>query len=205
MILPRRKFIKGAGAALVIAAPAIILPKVARALIGSPGPLPQVCFPNLSSWTPTNALNGADSGNNGFSFRNESTNITISGSRVRVTFTSASNSTWVTSHCSIAKCNSATPPNSDLTPIELLFSGASGFSIAQATSITSDPLNFPINVGDNLIVVMDTTTGNEEFSTTNTNSNNWTKAATTSYNQATVSGFSNSANLDRGVAQIFVC
>ncbi|MGP0093122.1 MAG: hypothetical protein ACLPKB_24755 [Xanthobacteraceae bacterium] len=149
-------------------------------------------------WQPSSALSLQGGATSGYSFRNEHTSLQGGGDYVRVTFQAGATSGFGASNCSIAKCNSATFPNSDATPVTLLFSGAAGFSIGQNTSITSDWLPFRMVSTDKLVTVIDTNSGADAENNI-TNGNGDYKASSTTYNQATVSGFTVGNNYCRSV------
>jgi hypothetical protein len=144
-----------------------------------------------STWTPSAALNVDGAGFQGFSVRQETLAITTGGSRLRVSFVAGVSAGTTTLHCSIAKCNSATPPNVDAPPIELLFGGQKGFVLGPSQSITSDFVNLATTAGDNLMVIMDVdgVTSNLRSNVAVSNAEAWTKTATQSYNQQNVAGF----------------
>ena len=145
--------------------------------------------------TPTTvystSLGTNNSGNAGYSFR-KAIAPSAGGSQVRVTFMAASSgANFKTDHCAIAVKGSATLPSTQAAPTELLFSGAAGFNIAPGNTIVSDWLTFPFSVSDILVVVMDfAASGGGDTSYNGSGSNStYYKAATASYNTASVSGF----------------
>jgi hypothetical protein len=155
-----------------------------------PPPPPPPPPGTYTTWAPSVPLSINDSSGAGSSYRQVCSSISVGGSHIRVTFKASSAGGWGgTAHASIAKANAATPPNSDSTPVELLFSGASGFSaLAPGAEVVSDWLPFSTVSGDRLMVVMDVATGSEQYSTGNSNGTGWYKISGGTYNQATVSG-----------------
>lgn len=147
----------------------------------------------------TDSLGDLDQGDaSGASFR---TLISLTQScpgKVRVTFKAGNGTTWACSHCSIGV--SAGSGNTVATPVELLFSGVSGFSIAAGQTIVSDYATLPWTNGQSVVVVTDTSSGGPRLSLSQ---NVYQKGSSTSYNQATVVGYSNFAH-NCGIAKIEV-
>lgn len=159
-------------------------------------------------WTPSAVLNTDDTNDGSISFRVNCKTISSGAAQVRVTFRPNSAASFQVDHASIAKVNSATAPNCDATPVELLFSGVSGFTASAGVDVVSDWLTFSTSTSDNLMVVMDvhSTNGNPKarLDGTETNCDSYHKAASTSFNLATVSGFTAHAGFDWAIALIEV-
>lgn len=126
------------------------------------------------------ALNGDDA-NDSSSFRVRSVIAADSTGTVTVTLTPGTVGSWTIGHASICKWDGVSAPTNDsynctTAPLELKFSGASGFS-GVTTAITSDALvhsgSFSLNTGDTAIVIYDNTTGS-----TATSSQRFNNAAT---------------------------
>lgn len=103
------------------------------------------------------ALNSNNGGNGGLSFRDFVT-VTSGGlGQVRVTFQAGSSGLGLQAdHASIALQGNGTPPNVQLTPTELLFSGVSGFNLPGANqTIVSDWLTFAFAITDTLAITFD--------------------------------------------------
>lgn len=144
-----------------------------------------------TSWSVT--LNSDDDVNrSNASFRTyiPASVISTSGTQVRVTFVAAIGFAFALDHASIALCSSGA--DAAETPTELLFSGASGFSIAAGQTITSDWTTFTLTESSGYLVISD-------LSSASTNRprrrayggtyQTYYKASTDSYNVADVSGF----------------
>lgn len=107
--------------------------------------------------------------------------------RIRVTFKAIATgpTSSDTNHCSVGVWNGA---NTDCTatPVELLFGGASGFSILSGTQITSDWVDLPVVVGDKLVVILDLGgLGTMQYDTSSGSGANYANAPAASYNAAT--------------------
>lgn len=152
----------------------------------------------------TVALGSDNSGDNGFTYRQETPVALVpAGRRVRVTFQASSVAAFVTDHCSIGI--SAGSGATVGTPTELFFGGKPGFSLAAGGSITSDWVNFgQFGISDKLLVIMDINSGAGNGNAralvgSATGSTFYFKAATASYNSATVASLSTNANEADGV------
>lgn len=104
-------------------------------------------------------LDAASTGNNGLSFRGVSSGITAGGTQVRVTFKAPSSGGVSAGHASIGKRTSAY--NTVTTPVELKFSGVSGFSIAAGGSLTSDWADLTTATNDVLVTIIDSTSSTQ--------------------------------------------
>lgn len=135
-------------------------------------------------------------GNENFSFRNLATGLSAGGNQVRVTFEAPSSGSCKVDRASIGV--RASNADTTATPVELLFSGVSGFTISSGGILVSDWANLLFSGSDTLVVVVDisSTNGNLRVRSSGGDSD-YEKAATASYNQATVSGFSLVANRTR--------
>lgn len=152
-------------------------------------------------FTPPGAIiNGGT--NTGESYRNIVT-VTGGGSNIRVTYQAAlAGSPLTSAHISVGV--NTTNADTVLTPVELKFGGASGFVIPLGSTLTSDITPFVWTVANKLVVVEDTISGNDAQIAA-TGMSFYFKAATSSYNQATVTGFGNVANFLLGVVKIESC
>ena len=124
--------------------------------------------------------------------------------QVRATFKNAGLNTLIVDHASIALLGSATAPNTQNIPTELLFGGVSGFTITSGTSLTSDWLNFSFLSSDELCVILDIHAQSSFLRQAASQTGfvqEYFKAASASYNLATVTGYSNDAT-DRGILSI---
>lgn len=147
----------------------------------------------------------------GHAFRIVIAGAAFSGSglgQLRFTFQSGNNIGLFVNNCSVALVGTATAPNCQLTPTEILFSGASGFSITGSSptaSAPSDWLTFAFNnATDTLLIDLDISGATQGIQIANVgaNFNSWDKSAAADYNNATVSGYSNFASFDFGVLLI---
>lgn len=169
---------------IVLPQPRIVFSVIGRALgfMGG-GPPPVTVY--------SDALSSNNAGNSGYSFR-KAISPSAGGAEVRVTFKAASSgANFKTDHCSIALKGSATLPDTQAAPTELLFSGVAGFNIAPGNTIVSDWLSLSFTGSDILVVVMDfAASGGGDCAYNSSGSNStYYKAATASYNQATVAAF----------------
>jgi hypothetical protein len=158
---------------------------------------------NTTIWMdPANGI-GLNSGNNGISERSligtgfaNGVALTAGNNggakQIRVTFEAAiAAGNWQVDHAAIGIW-AGTGANTTNTPVELTFSGAHGFNIAQGATITSDWVTVPPFTTSNVLVVItdqnasNGTAGYTEFNLANS-SNNYATGA--SYNQAVVSGY----------------
>lgn len=152
----------------------------------------------------TQALTSNNSGDEGFTYRVEVAVTAPGGRRLRVTFAASTAGTFICDHCSIGI--SAGSGATIGIPTELFFGGKPGFSLASSGTITSDWLNFgPISASDSLVVIMDLTSGGSGGNARFVSGGGTTfyKAATASYNLATVSSLSFVIDVD-GVFSIEV-
>jgi hypothetical protein len=152
----------------------------------------------------TQALNADDSGDATDSFRQLVSPLTgASQGQVRVTFLSSTSAVYDTNNCSIGIAT-VSPPNTVAIPVELLFSGAHGFTLPANSSITSDWANFNCLSTDKLIIVMDIgSNGNPRFNSVLTAAvNSYFVTGASSYNLATVSGFNSQASFLTSVTLI---
>lgn len=167
-------------------------------------------------FTPSaGALNGDDANSN-LSFRIICMASVDSLGKLKVTFASSTVAPLGVSHASIAKwANSGDNADATTTPVELKFSGASGFLITAGGTITSDACDhssaFGIAAGDGILVIYDVSAtpgqGGERFRGSMTNCTTWFGASEQfSWNVQTVSstemGFTKVANKDYAIAQI---
>ena len=148
----------------------------------------------------TNALPTGNSSSDGYSLRNICP-VTASGKdQARVVFYSGTSApTLVAAHCSIGIWDgTSNVPNTVSTPVELLFGGGHGFSLATGLIKTSDWVNLTgfTNAND-LVVIIDVTSGNYGADTGATGTTGCFKAASSTYNSASGAGFTASANTCR--------
>ena len=137
-------------------------------------------------------LNTNDSGDGGYSFRTRVTTEAGSGGQVRVRFVASTAAAFSLNNASIGKgvVSPASPSpgfyNTQATPVELLFSGLSGFAISAGQSIVSDWANLTWHGGDGLVVVMDfgASNGNPRMLTTAGSGSLAYQGATSTYNES---------------------
>lgn len=139
----------------------------------------------------------------GYVHRNVANTLTGGGTQVRVRFVASSSSVFVTNHCSIAVVGAATAPNTTATPVELLFGGVSGFSLAAGATILSDWANLTFLSSDKLLVDMDMIAGTTGLKYgTGVTGDAYYKVSSGDYNNATVSGYTQQTGYIRGFDQI---
>lgn len=138
-----------------------------------------------TAWT---AALTTDSSNAGYSFRVVAIAPTVAGSFVRVTFTAPAAGTLTVDHASIG-IRSANADTAS-TPVELKFASASGFTIANGATITSDFVLLPITTAQRPVIIFDVNavTGATRFGAT-AQGDTYFKAASASYATAAVSGY----------------
>lgn len=103
----------------------------------------------------TATLSSNDGGNDGLTMRNVCTITGGALDQIRVTFKSAAAAVLKTDHCAIGIAT-GTNANTTATPVELKFSGVSGFTISIGASATSDWVNFNgFTSSDKLVPIMD--------------------------------------------------
>lgn len=128
------------------------------------------------------------------------------GDEVRVRFVASASQGLFIDNASIGVLGGATAPNCTTSPpVELKFSGASGFTVAAGGTMVSDWAVLPFLSSDTLIVTADhgTTASGHQEGAGNTGSVSWFRAAYNGYNLATVSGMTSSAaGYVRGINQI---
>ncbi len=128
-----------------------------------------------------------DSGNNGYSFRCRVTTTAGGLGQVRVRFIAPDANTFQTDHVSIGLAvTSPTPPSAggtstQATPVELLFTGASGFTITAGNTLTSDWATLAFNNGDDLVVIIDFHSSNGNEKAQNSGGHLYYQAATATY------------------------
>jgi hypothetical protein len=144
----------------------------------------------VREYTPNNSATGIT----GYSYRSHVADLQAGGSQVRVRFTAPSAGAMQLDHASIAI--QASGADAVATPIELKFAGSSGVTVPAGGSTWSDWATMPFSSSDVLLVVIDIASANGNFrylSPAPSGDGSYTKAATASWNQATVSGFAPAA------------
>lgn len=131
--------------------------------------------------------------------------------KIRATFAASSATGFATGHCSIGKRNPAEIPlyaNTLSTPLELLFSGNSGFSISSGSMITSDwstISGFSLTTGDEAVVIFDTTTpGGQRMNNANIGVETFFKTGQPSWDIANTVGLGFSSANDTNYAIVSV-
>jgi hypothetical protein len=109
-----------------------------------------------------------------------------SGSEVRLWF-KAGDAAWAVSHCAIG-IRSGSTGNTTATPTEVLFGGASGFSLAAYAEIGSDWQSFTFNEAVDHLVICDQTSGKPAF--TQPGSSYYYLVGGSTYSQASPGGLS---------------
>ncbi|MCC6946394.1 MAG: discoidin domain-containing protein [Bradyrhizobiaceae bacterium] len=135
------------------------------------------------AWQVTTNTDGG--GNDGYSWRTVA-DVDSGGEYLRIRFVAPTNGPFNVNNAAIGIQSSGASTTS--TPVELLFSGASGFSLAAGESVWSDPLPLSFSAADNLVIIFDIDTGNPRVANSGADGAYY-KAATVSYDQASGSGF----------------
>lgn len=136
-------------------------------------------------WTET--LGAAGSGWESYSVRNIATSLSAGGTQVRVRFQSAGGSLQLDNASIGIRTSNADTAS---TPVELKFSGASGFTIGSGSQITSDWADLTFSSSDTLIVVLDFNASNGNPQNNNSGGDGmYARATYDSYNLNTVTGF----------------
>lgn len=108
------------------------------------------------------------------------------GTQICVTFEAPASGTMNCNNASIGVSN-GTASQTTATPVELLFSGISGFSIANGATITSDWATLTTTTSDKMVVVIDHGASSAARKKL-TGGSDFYKAATASYNSANPTG-----------------
>lgn len=143
--------------------------------------------------TTLNANDGSDK--NGYSFRVYPTALNGSGGPwrwVRVRFRSSTAAGTSVGHASIGIHGSGVATTA--TPVELLFSGVSGFSLSAGQTITSDWAVLSFSLSNNIMVIMDYN-GSSLMRNLSGGGVNYYKFGTTSYSTTSPTGFSSQTYL----------
>lgn len=136
--------------------------------------------PPANIFTPSTSPLGLEDNNSNLSFRVICTAAIDSLGKLKVTFSSASTAGLDVSHASIGKWDGTASSTTTTVPVELKFSGNSGFSIGANSSITSDACDhsatFTILTGNGIVTVFDipvTTANGQKRQTGLTNAETW--------------------------------
>lgn len=165
--------------------------------------------PGLKNWMTSysRTLGSNSSVNTGKSYRIvvPASDISVSGTQIRVTFTAGTGEGFHVNNASIVGRDGSTDDGTAV-PTELLFSTASGFSIAAGATITSDALSYALDETLDYLVIIDfaADTDNDNCGYDGTSAtDSYFKLATASYDQQTVTGFT-AGNYINGVSKIEV-
>lgn len=142
-------------------------------------------------FAPSAGVLNANDDNPNTAFRVACTLAAAVVTQVRVTFSASSAGALLVSNASFAKGNgdavSGTYGDATATPVELLFSGASGFSISAGAQKVSDWLNVSglgLTTGDIALVSFSSgSNGGQRYRNSLTNANTWYSGNTTIWNQ----------------------
>jgi hypothetical protein len=158
-------------------------------------------------FTASPALNGDDANPN-YSFRVCVPITGSTGTQVRVTFRPGSSSSQVVLHAAIGKRDPAEPsyPNTLSTPLELKFSGASGFT-ASVSPMVSDWLTlsgFSLTTGDEAVIIVDNSSpASQRFNGANTGVTTFYQSGTSWTTADTIGlGFTDLANTNYGIDKV---
>lgn len=145
-----------------------------------PDPPPEGAFTIASYTLTTNAA-----GNAGYALRTAVTALGQAAAQIRVTFKASSSEAWTVAHASVGVQSSG--PDTVSTPVELLFSAESGFSIAAGMEITSDWATVNMSSGNVPVIDMDIASGNPKFLPSG-GVGSWYNISTPAYQTADVAG-----------------
>lgn len=148
------------------------------------GATPHGSAQSAFTWSPS----GNDTSDAGLSKRNLCPSMTFTGTvtQVRCTFLASTAGALNANNCAFGKSSGSGVTTA--TPVELLFGGSSGFSLASSGSAVSDWANIPglLTSGDTGVAIMDIgTNGNPQIGS----GTQWGKSGAT-YNQASPAGLS---------------
>jgi hypothetical protein len=103
-------------------------------------------------------------------------------------------------HISIVPRSGSTADGT-ITPVELLFGGVSGINISNGATIESDVLYYPMEILQEHLLIMDMATGSyiSRAGPYGTTFYGYVKSATVSWDQQTVSGFSDVTSYEYGI------
>jgi hypothetical protein len=145
-------------------------------------------------------LNAAGSGWENYSVRLLPDALSAGGAQIRVTFQATAATTFTADRASIGiVAGSGNVWDTAAVPVELLFSGVGGFSVASGGEITSDWADLTTSVSSEVVVIIDiaSSNGNPRRDTaTGTKNSTYIKSASDTYNQAAPAGFSLEGNED---------
>lgn len=163
-----------------------------------------------TSWQDTFTASPASAGNIGAggTLRQvvAAASLSASGGYVRVTFKATASENFHMDHCSIIE--SAGGADGAGAPVELLFSGASGFDISASASIVSDTLAFTLDETKSYLIIMDLNAGHALITYDGSSSGQtiYYKSGTASYNvqNVTEGEYTTSSGYCDGVSKIEV-
>jgi len=151
------------------------------------------------------ALDTNGTGAENYSIRTVCRNMNGAGNSVTVTFNGSTAGTFTVDNASIGIQSSQY--NTVSTPVELKFSGVSGFSLSAGSSITSDAATLTVARGDSIVVVMDLSATGGNGRRTNAYIDQVTryyKTSTNSYADASPTGTWTNDNFCFGVVSIAI-
>ena len=117
-----------------------------------------------TAWSAS--LAGNATGYENYSSRVRTTGtLAAGGDQIRVRFVASTAGSFSCDNCSIG-ISAGANDNTTATPVELLFSGSSGFTISAAGTLVSDWVNLTTTTSDDVVVIMDksSTNGNVRYS-----------------------------------------
>jgi hypothetical protein len=157
-------------------------------------------------FTPSAGTLNADDTNASTSFRMVCTPSIASNGSLQVTFQAASATGLTIGHASFGKWAGTASADTTATPIELKFTGASGFTIAANATKTSDLTahpGFTLTTSDKVVVIFDTTSpGGTRLRGSNANVDMWYNAGSSSWNLQNPPTHTKSAGTDYGIVKI---
>lgn len=124
---------------------------------------------------------------NGYGVRMACLGIKAGGTKLKLTFASSTAAGLAVNNVSVGvQAPASSPVATVATPVEALFSGGHGFSIAANSTIQSDEISLTCSVGDTLVVIVDLagSGANFRYASASTDMACYYKAATSSYSTA---------------------
>lgn len=161
------------------------------------------------TWQQTYAdvLGGEQAGLTGWSLRTviPAASISLSGSTIRVSFGGTQSiGSIVVDNVSIVERSGSTE-NGTTAPTELLFSGVSGYTVAQGGTVTSDSLSFALDETKSYLVICDVNNTTGAIARDDSSGHDfYFAAATDSYNVQSPAGFTFAAGSSVNVTKVEV-
>ena len=150
------------------------------------------------------ALSSNTTNANAQSIRNLHPSISAGGQQVRLHIAGSTAAATSAERVAVG-ISSGSGSNTSATPVELTFGGFAGFSLAAGGTIVSDWADLTTSVGNNLISIFDMAAGTQGMRYGGvTGAHAFAKDSTDSYNQSSVTGFTQINNRTYFVTSIEV-